>query len=42
MIRESHRRQFAGEDYQYVANGIAESNGIAFESGRLHNPAVIA
>jgi hypothetical protein len=31
LIAESHRRQFAGEDYQYVAIGIAESNGIKFE-----------
>ncbi len=31
MLRESHRRQFAGEDYQYVAIGIAESNGIPFD-----------
>jgi hypothetical protein len=33
MLRESHRRQFEGEDYQLVAIGIAEANGIAFESG---------
>ncbi len=32
LLRESHRRQFEGEDYQYVAISIAESNGIAFES----------
>ncbi len=31
MLRESHCRQFAGEDYQYVAIGIAESNGIPFD-----------
>lgn len=32
LIAESHRQQFHGEDYQYVAIGIAESNGIKFES----------
>lgn len=31
MLAESHRRQFDGEDYQAVANGIAENSGIAFE-----------
>lgn len=31
MLRESHQRQFHGEDYQKVAIEIAESNGIAFE-----------
>jgi hypothetical protein len=32
LISESHKRQFAGEDYQAVAIDIAEENGIAFES----------
>jgi hypothetical protein len=32
LLKESHRRQFAGEDYQYVAISLAESNGITFES----------
>jgi hypothetical protein len=32
LLQESHRRQFAGEDYQYVAISIAENNRISFES----------
>lgn len=32
MLRESHQRQFDGEDYQAVAIAIAESNGFPFES----------
>lgn len=31
LIAESHRRQFEGEDYQAVANDIAERAGIKFE-----------
>ena len=31
LLRESHERQFRGEDYQGVAIDIAEGNGIAFE-----------
>ena len=30
LLAESHRRQFAGEDYQGVAIEIAEENGIEF------------
>lgn len=32
LLRESHRRQFAGEDYQRVTNDLAEANGIPYES----------
>jgi hypothetical protein len=32
LIAESHRRQFNGEDWQAVANDIAEENGIAWDS----------
>jgi hypothetical protein len=32
LLADSHRRQFAGEDFQTVAIDIAEENKIAFES----------
>lgn len=32
LLAESHKLQFDGQDYQAVAIGIAESNGIKFES----------
>ena len=32
LIAKSHRRQFAGEDYQAVAIDLAEANKIPFES----------
>jgi hypothetical protein len=31
LLAESHRLQFAGEDYQAAAIGIADKNGIAYE-----------
>lgn len=31
LLAESHRLQFSGQDWQTVAIGIAESNGIKFE-----------
>jgi len=31
-MAESHRRQFAGEDFQAVAIELAERNAILFES----------
>ena len=41
LVAESHRRQFDGEDFQAVANDLAERNGIAFEDDeytRLQSP----
>ena len=32
LIAQSHRQQFEGEDYQAAAIGIADENGIAYES----------
>ncbi len=32
LLKESHRQQFSGEDFQYVAISLAEVNGIPFES----------
>lgn len=31
LLRESHKRQFNGEDYQGVAIDLSEENGITFE-----------
>ena len=31
-LAESHRRQFAGEDYKAVANDLAEKHGFDWES----------
>jgi len=31
LVRQSHERQFNGEDWQAVSIDIAQGNGIAFE-----------
>ena len=35
LLRQSHERQFNGEDYQAVAIDLSESNGIQFEDTEL-------
>lgn len=32
LIRQSHEQQFYGEDYQAAAIGLADANGISYES----------